>query len=133
MIYYLEQLFRNSEKLAEKYGAKLDTLTKKLRKHEKIWKVEQDKRSISIGIVLLENCFSTLKEKGIESISHEDLHHILSSMLDRNFNEYEEARDWCRRLPDDEAAFILMKACKKKLLNKNADGVYTMNIELSDG
>ncbi|MHA2734018.1 hypothetical protein [Vibrio campbellii] len=119
------------KKLAEKYGAKLDTLTKKVRKHEKIWKVEQDKRSISIGIVLLENCFSALKEKGIESISHEDLHRILSSMLDRNFNEYEEARDWCRRLPDDEADFILMKACKKKLLNKSADGVYTMKSELS--
>ena len=117
------------KKLAEKHGTKLDTLTKRVRKCEKKWKAEQDKRSISIGIDLLEGFFGALKEKGIDSISHEDLHRILSSMLDRNFSEYEEARDWCRRLPDDEADLVLRSARNKKVLNKSADGVYTLKMK----
>ncbi|ELJ8720574.1 hypothetical protein [Vibrio cholerae] len=115
------------KKLAKKYGTKLDTLTKRVRKCEKKWKAEQDKRSISIGIDLIEDFFSSLKAQGIDSISHEDLHRILSSMLERNFSKYEEARDWCRRLPDDEADLVLRTACNKKVINKSVDGYYTFN------
>ncbi|WP_062568684.1 hypothetical protein [Pseudoalteromonas arabiensis] len=111
--------------LADKYGAKLDSVTKRVRKCEKKWKAEQDKRSIDIGIRLIESLFSSFEEKGIRSISHGDLHKILSSILERNFSEYEEVRDWCRRMPDDEADLIMRFACRKKVLNKNMDGYYT--------
>ncbi len=117
------------KKLADKYGVKLDSVTKRIRKCEKKWKAEQDKRSIGIGISLLESLFCTLEKRGVKSISHEDLHHILTSTLERNFSEYEEVRDWCRRVPNDEADFILRAACHKKILNKSMDGFYTIRNE----
>ncbi|MCZ5880133.1 hypothetical protein O4N73_20580 [Vibrio parahaemolyticus] len=113
------------KKLANKYGVQLDTLTKKVRKCEKKWKAEQDERSINIGVGLVENFFDYLKKDGVNAVSHEDLHRFLTSMLERNFSAYEKARDWCRRVPSDESDFVLRAACKRKILSKSVDGVYT--------
>ncbi|MFS1488919.1 hypothetical protein BCT96_021450 [Vibrio splendidus] len=115
------------KKLAAKYGVKLDTIRNKVQKYEVLWRAEQDRISTSNGVPLVDKLMRKLLELGTDSIFHEDLKTMLSDLLNRNFSAKELARDWCRRAPDDEAELVLRAACNRKMINKNADGFYTLN------